>query len=231
MEKITYTFFEKQISPDRLREFQATRNRNIDWEGDIQALKLYIVWEKLKNQYDKLCGLNGSTNDQVNLDNIPSEIVNICEHSEIGDDIIESLEIETTSHGKINDEITIHSSAESTSQDSKISDANTFTQLNKECKSVNEVMKDVIKWPELQPVKCRKYKTSLLPCVVTSDKWQEMKRAQEEGRRKPVGMRGRKRKSEETDIQVQRKKLKNSKKKVRYSSSEFESSDDEIHRG
>lgn len=130
MEKINYTFFEKQISPDRLREFQATRNRNIDWEGDIQALELYIVWEKLKNRYDKLCGLNGSTNDQVNLDNIPSEIVNICEHSEIGDDIIESLEIDTTSHSKINDEITIHSSAESTtSQDSKISDANTFEGL------------------------------------------------------------------------------------------------------
>lgn len=152
--------FEKYIQPD-LKEFYLTKDRHTDWEGSMTASDLYDVWDKMlfdQNQNILQPSISCEANELQTI-NTPNDSTGQLQTIELNN-------------------ISPNSNFNDTTVSSNISTPNSSN------KSFEDVMADVIKWPEPVPNNTRKYCRVKLPTVVTSQKWLDIKSAQDEEKSK-----------------------------------------------
>lgn len=166
--------FEKYIETDLLEEFYLTKDRNTDWEGSMTASDLYDVWNKMlfdQNQNILQPSINCEANELQTI-NTPNDSASQLQIINTQNDSTSQLQTIASNN------ISPQSNYINTNVSSNIS---TPSSSNK---SFEDVMADVIKWPEPVLNNTRKYCRVKLPTVVTSQKWLDIKSAQDEEKNK-----------------------------------------------
>lgn len=151
---------EKSIEPGLLKEFYLTKHRHTDWEGSMTVSDLYDVWDKMFEHQNQ-----NTLQPPIN-----------CEANEL-------QKINNTTNSTSQQTIVLNNISPSSNSTDKNLSTNISTPSSSN-KSFDDVMADVIKWPEPVPNTTRKYCRVKLLTVVTSQKWLEIKSAQDEEKAK-----------------------------------------------
>lgn len=141
-------FIENNIDANLLFQFKEVFERNGEWRGSLDSLKLFEFWRKISRQ------VSGSINTTKTSENM-------CEYAEQIDHTIPSEYCPEDSFDAIDNIPENHYVPELESQSHK---------------SVTEVLQEVVYWPK-QPVGKSKRKVEEIPSVLTSDKWVEIHEA------------------------------------------------------
>lgn len=153
-------FIEQNIDHVLLFQFKEVFERNGEWDGSIESSKMFEFWRQIRRKCAKINATYTSTSENMSENVVPVD-------SPVDNPFC-------TSRQPAENAVPVYIPSEYLLDNAIDISENEPRPL----KSVSDVLKEIVHWPK-QPVRKSKRNVEHIPCVLTSDKWQEIQVAKE----------------------------------------------------